>query len=71
MVHTESAVASSLLGAAILMSLASPTAVQAQLTPYNNQATWSAAVTSPTLIGFDDLADGTGARQPASGCRRA
>lgn len=59
MVHTESAVASSLLSAAILVSLASPTAVQAQLTSYNNQATWSSAVTSPTLIGFDDLADGT------------
>ena len=49
----------SLLGAALLLGLASPIAAQAQLTGYNDQATWLGAVTSPTLIGFDDLPDGT------------
>ena len=59
MVQLSSAVSSSLLSAAVVVSLASPSAAQAQLTRYNNQATWLAAVTSPTPIGFDDLADGT------------
>ena len=48
----------SLLGAALALGLALPIAAQAQLTGYNDQATWLAAVTSPTLIGFDDLPDG-------------
>lgn len=59
MFHIPSALSSSLLSAAVVLSLAAPTTAQAQLTPYNNQATWLSAVTSPTLIGFDDLADGT------------
>lgn len=49
---------SSLLAAALVLGLASPIAAQAQLTAYNDQATWLSAVTAPTLIGFDDLPDG-------------
>ena len=59
MVHISSAFSFSLLSAAVVVSLASPSTAQAQLTSYNNPATWLGAVTSPTLIGFDDLADGT------------
>ena len=44
---------------AIVVGLAWPGAARAQLTSYNDQASWTAAVTSSTLIGFDDLADGT------------
>ena len=59
MVHTSSAFASSVLSAAVVLSWAAPTTAQAQLTPYNSEAAWQGAVTAPTLIGFDDLADGT------------
>ena len=59
MVHTSSAFASSVLSAAVVLSWAAPTTAQAQLTPYNSEASWLGAVTAPTLIGFDDLADGT------------
>lgn len=59
MTHIPSAVSSCLLSAATVLGLACPGSAQAQLTSYNDQATWQAAVTAPTLIGFDDLADGT------------
>ena len=59
MYQFSSPLTSSLLGAALVLGLASPIAAQAQLTAYNDQATWLGAVTAPTLIGFDDLPDGT------------
>lgn len=58
MAHNSSAFTSSLVSAVLVLGLASPGAAQAQLTSYNDQASWLAAVTAPTLIGFDDLADG-------------
>ncbi|WP_310385310.1 PEP-CTERM sorting domain-containing protein [Roseateles sp.] len=59
------AATAALLLAALLLGLAGP--AQAALSIYNNQAAWAAAVGAPTLIGFDDLADGTPVIGPYAG----
>lgn len=60
MVHISRAIYSSLLAPVLALGLAWASPAQAQLTSYTSQAAWLAALTTaPTMIGFDDLADGT------------
>ena len=47
------------VAATTLVLLAAAQPARAQLTAYNTEAAWLSAVTAPTLIDFDGLADGT------------
>ena len=53
--------------AAVAVVLLMPGWAQAVITVHTTEATWQGAVVAPTLVGFDDLVDGTPVTNPYAG----